>query len=103
MLNKFIKMFIDVSKHMGDPEINSGLPTLGNSFFTLGGNIPFVIRVYDAGLCHGPVPVIKKELSLRIDIYLLIGSGLCSIYSLHCYTITSVVILDFSHLDVTES
>ena len=36
ILIKFIKMFIDFSKHMGDPGINSGLPTLENSFGKLG-------------------------------------------------------------------
>ena len=73
-------MFIDFSKHMGDPGINSGLTTLENSFGKLGENILFVRRVYDAGVCHGPVPVIKK-LSLRIDTYLLIGCGLCYLTS----------------------
>ena len=103
VLNKFIKMFLDFSKHMGDPEINSGIPTLENSFGRLWVNILFVRRVYDAILCHGPVPVVKKKLSLRIYTYLLIGSGLGSLYLSHCYIITSIVISDFFHLDVTES
>ena len=103
MLNKFIKMLIDYSKQKGDPGINSGLTTLENSFGELGKNILFVRRVYDAGVCHGPVPVVKKKLSLRIDTYLLIGSGLGSLYSLHCYIMTSVFIFDIFHLDITES
>ena len=61
VLNKFIKIFVDFSKHMGDPGINSGLPSLENSFGKIGGNILFVRRVYDAGVCHGPVPVVKKN------------------------------------------
>ena len=103
VLNKFIKTFIDFSKHMGDHGINSGLTTTENSFDELRKNILFVRRVYDVGVYHGPVPVVKKKLSLRIDTYLLIGSGIGSIYSLHCYIITHVVIFDSFHLDVTES
>ena len=95
-------MFIDFSKHMGDLGINSGLPSLENSFGELGEDELVVRRVYDAGVCHGPVPVVKKKLSLRIDTYLLIGSGIGSLYSLYCYIITSVVIFDVFHLDVTE-
>ena len=95
-------MFIYFSKQKGDPGINYGLPTIENSFGELGENIIFVRSVYDAGVCHGPVPVVKKKLSLRIDTYLLIGSGLCSIYYLHCYIITSVVIFDVFHINVTE-
>ena len=96
-------MFVDFLKHMGDPGISSGLPTLENSFGKLRENILFVIRVYYAGVCHGPVPVVKKKLSLRINTYLLIRSGFGSLYSLYCYIITFVVIFDFLHLDVTES
>ena len=96
-------MFIDFSKQMGDPGINSGLPTLENNFGKLGENILFVRRVYDAGVCHGPVPVVKKKLSIRIDTYLLLGSCLCYLYSLHCYIITSVVIFENFYLDITES
>ena len=70
-LNKFIKMFIDFSKHNGDPGINSGLTTTENSFDELRKNILFVRRVYDVGVYHGPVPVVKKKLPLRIDTYLL--------------------------------
>ena len=103
MLNLFIKMFIYFSKQKGDLGINYGLPTLENSFGKLGENILFVRRVYDAGVCHGAVPAVKKKLFLRIDTYLLIGSGLCSIYSLYCYIIRSVIISDVFHLDVTES
>ena len=88
---------------MGDPGIKYGLLTLENIFGKLGVNILFVRRVYDAGVCHGPVPVVKKKLSLRIDTYLLIGSGIGSLYSLHCYIITSVGIIAVLHLDVTES
>ena len=54
-------MFIDSSKHVGDPGINSGPPTLENSFGKIGENILFVRRVYDAGVFHGPVPVVKKK------------------------------------------
>ena len=57
----------------------------------------------DAGVCHGAVPAVKKKLFLRIDTYLQIGSGLCSIYSLNLYIIRSVIISDDFHLDVTES
>ena len=103
MLNKVLKMFTEMSKHMGDPGINSGLPTLENSFGELWENILFDIRVYDACVCHGPVPPVKEKLSLRIYTYLLIGSGLGSLYLSHCYIITSIVISDFFHLDVTES
>ena len=39
LLKKFIKMFIDVLKHKGDPGINFGLPTLENSIGKLGENI----------------------------------------------------------------
>ena len=69
MLNKFIKNFIDFSKQKGDPGINSGLPTLENVFGELGENILFVRRVYDAGVCHGPVPVVKKK-NLSQDRYI---------------------------------
>ena len=62
MLNLFIKMFIDFSKQKGDLGINSGLTTLENSFGKLSENILFVRRVYDAGVCHGPVPVVKINL-----------------------------------------
>ena len=103
VLNKAIKMFIDFSKHMGDPGINSGLSTLENSLGKHGENILFVRRVYDAGVCHGPVPVVKKKLSLRIDTYPLIGYGLGSLYSLHRYIITSVIIFDVFRLDVSKS
>ena len=88
---------------MGDPGINSGLPTLENSLGKHGENILFIRRVYDAGVCHEPVPVVKKKLSPRKDTYHLISYGLGSLYSLHCNIITSVVIFDFFHLDVTES
>ena len=36
MLNLFIKMLIDFLKQKGDLGINSGLPTLANSFGELG-------------------------------------------------------------------
>ena len=54
-------MFIDFSKHNGDPGINSGLPTLANSFGELRENILFVRSVYNACVCHEPVPVVKKH------------------------------------------
>ena len=98
LLNKFIKMFIDFSKYNGDPRINSGLPTLANSFGELGENILFVRRVYDAVVCHGPVSVIKKKLFLRIYTYLLIGSCFCSVDSLPSNVIRPVVISDILHL-----
>ena len=76
-------MFIDFSKHMGDHGINSVLPSLENSFGELGEDKILVSRVYDAGVCHGPVPVVKKKLSIGINTYVLIGSGLGSLYYLH--------------------
>ena len=88
---------------MGDPGINSGIPTLENSFGELREDKLIVRRVYGTGVYHGPVPVVKNKLSIGIDTYLLIGSGLGSVDSLHCYIITSVVIFDVLHLDVTES
>ena len=103
LLNKFIKMFIDFLKHNGDPTINSGLPNLANSFGELGQNIIFVRRVYDACVCHGPVPVAKKKFFLRIYTYLLIGSYFFSLDSLHSNVIISVIIIDVLHLDVAES
>ena len=57
-------MFIDFSKHMGDLGINSGLPTLENSFGQIGEDKLFVRRVYGTGVSHGPVPVVKKIKSL---------------------------------------
>ena len=96
-------MFIDFLKQKGHPGINSVLPTVKNSFGKLGENILFVRSVYDVGVCHIPVPVVNKQLSPRIYTYLLIGSGLCSLYFLHFYIITSIVIFDVFHLDVTES
>ena len=65
LLNKFIKMFIDFSKHNGDPGNNSGLPTLANSFGELGENILFVRSVYNACVCHGPVPVVKNKCAVE--------------------------------------
>ena len=62
VLNKFIKMFIDFLKHIGDPGINSGLSTIENSFGKLRENILLVRGVYDAGVCHGPVLVVRKKL-----------------------------------------
>ena len=62
-------MFIDFSKHKGDPGINSGLPTLTNSTGKLGENILIVRSVYNACVCHGPVPVVKKNI-LSQDIYI---------------------------------
>ena len=59
-------MFIDFSKHKGDPGINFGLPALENSIGKLGENILIVTKVHNACVCHGPVPVIKKTFSLRI-------------------------------------
>ena len=103
MLNLFIKILIDFSKQKGDLGINSGLPTLANSFGKLGGNILFVRMFYDAGVCHVPVPVVKKKLFLGIDTYLLIGSCFCSLYPLHSNVIRSVVIFDILDLDVAES
>ena len=43
-------MFIDFSKHMGDLGINSGLPTLENSFGKLREDKLVVRRVYDTGV-----------------------------------------------------
>ena len=60
-------MFVEFSKHMGDLGINCGLPILENCFGELGGDKLIVRRVYDRGVCHGPVPVVENKLSLRID------------------------------------
>ena len=95
-------MFIDFSKHNGDPGINFGLPTLANGFGELGENILFVRSVYDACVCHGPVPVVNKTFFLRIYTYLLIGSCFCSLDSLHSNVIRSVAFIDVLHLDVAE-
>ena len=62
-------MFIYFSKQKGDPGINSGLPTLEISFGKLGENVLFVRSVYDAGVCHGPLPVVKK-ITLSQDRYI---------------------------------
>ena len=43
-------MFIEPSKHMGDPGINSGLPSLENSFGELREDKLVVRRLYDAGV-----------------------------------------------------
>ena len=51
---------------MGDLGINCGPPTLENSFGELGEDKLVVRRVYDTGVCHGPVPVVDNKLSLRI-------------------------------------
>ena len=63
-------------KHMGYLGISSGLPTIKDSFGELSKNRLFVRRVYGTGVCHGPVPVTENKLSLRIDTWLLIGTGL---------------------------
>ena len=102
LLNKFIKMFKDFSKHNGDPGNNSGLPTLANSFGGLGENILFVRNVYNVCVCHGPVPVINKTLFISIYTYLLIGSCFCSLDSLHSNAIRPVFIIDVLHLDVSN-
>ena len=102
-MNNFIRMFIDFSKHNGDPGINSGLPNLANIFDKLSENILFVRMVYDAYLCHGPVPVVKKTFFLRIYTYLLISSCFCSLDSLHSNGIRPIVIFDVIHVDVAES
>ena len=52
---------------MGDPGINSRLPTIENSFGKLREDNIFFRRVYGTGVCHGPVPVVENKLSLRID------------------------------------
>ena len=57
-------MFIDFSKHLGDPGINYALPTLEKSFGELREDKLVVRRVYDTGVCHGPVPVVENKLSL---------------------------------------
>ena len=103
MMKKFMKMFIDCSKQKGDLGINSGLPNLANSFGEFGENILFVRMVYNSCVCHGTVPVVKETLFLRIYTYLLIGSCLCSLDSLHSNVIRSVVIFEVLHLDVAES
>ena len=50
---------------MGDPGINSGLPTPENSFGKLGEYKLVVRRVYGTGVCHGKVPFVNK-LSLSV-------------------------------------
>ena len=55
-------MFIDFLRQKKDLGINSGFFTLENSFVKLRENILFVRRVYDAGVCHGPVPVVRKTI-----------------------------------------
>ena len=61
VLNKAKEMFIDFSKHMGYPGINSGLPTIEKSFGELGENILFVRKVYYAGVFYGLLPVVNKN------------------------------------------
>ena len=87
---------------MGYPGINSGLATLEDSFGKMGEYEVVVRRVYGTCVYHGPVPVVKNKLSIRIDTYLLIVNGLGSVDSLNFYIIKSVVILEISHLDVIE-
>ena len=66
IMKKFIKMFIDFSKHMGDPGINYGLPTLENSFGKLGEDKLVVRRVYGIYVCHGTVIAVQNKVSIRI-------------------------------------
>ena len=62
-MNKAIEMFVYFLKHMGDLRINSGFPTLEKSFGKLREDKLVLRRVYKIGVCHGPVPVVKKTLS----------------------------------------
>ena len=50
---------------MGDLGINSVLPGLENSFDELREDKLVLRRVYDAGVCHGPVPSAKKNYLLE--------------------------------------
>ena len=102
LLNNAIEMFIDVSKNMGYLGINYGLPTLKDSFDELVEDKLIIRRVYGTCVCHGIVPVVYNKLSLRIDTYLLIGTGIGSVNYLHYYIITSVVIFDVFHIYVIE-
>ena len=52
---------------MGYPGINSGLATLEDSFGKIGEYEVVVRRVYGTCVYHGPVPVVKNKLSIRID------------------------------------
>ena len=61
--NNVIEMFIESSENMGDLGINSGLPSLENSFGELEEDKFVVRRVYGTGVCHRPVPFVKKKLS----------------------------------------
>ena len=88
---------------MGYLGINYGLLTIEDSFGELGEDKIVVRWVYVTGVCHGPVPVVYNKLSLEVDTYLLIGTGIGSVYSLHYYIITYVVIFEVLHLDVIES
>ena len=88
---------------MEDLGIYSGLPTLENSFFKLEEYKSFVRRVYGTGVCHVPEPVVWNKISLSIGTYLLIGTGIGYVDSLHFYIITYVVIFDVFHIDVIES
>ena len=67
VLNEFIKTFIDFSKHMGDPGINSGLTTPENSFDELREYILVARRFYGTGVCHVPVPVVEIKFSIKED------------------------------------
>ena len=102
LLNKTIETFIDFLKHVGDLGINSGLPTLENSFDELGEDKLVFRGVYDTGVCHRPVSVAENKFALRIDTYLLIVTIISSVDSLNCYIITFTVIFDVFQLDVIE-
>ena len=54
-------MFTEFSKHMGDLGINSGLTNIEDGFGKLGEDKIVFRRVYDTGVCHGPVPVVRKN------------------------------------------
>ena len=54
-------------KHMGDLGSNYRLPTLEKIVGELGEDKLVFIRVYDAGVCHGPVPALENKFSLRVD------------------------------------
>ena len=97
-MNNAIETFIEFSKHMGDLGINSGLPTIENSFGKLGENKLVVRTVFGIGVCHGPVTVVENKLSLRIDTYLLIGTSLGPVDSLNFYIIYPLFSLTFSIL-----
>ena len=102
LLNNGVEMFIYFSKHMGYLGIYPGLTCLEYSFGKLGEDELFFRRVHDTGVCHGPVPVVYIELSLKINTYLLKGTCFGGVDSLDHYNIASVIVLYVLHTDVLK-